>query len=264
MLNNTNNIVLTLKRLGLTPDEAKVYIVLLEKPMSHLEIARRSGVNRTKVYRIADNLIKRGLIAESITDAGRELVANDPANLEISITTAEEKLKSQRQIFDQTLPALQGIFKEGSQTNEKDFVVNTYEGSDGFKQMLWNELKTQKEILIFGNGTIQDLIASTRWAEKHRMKTVEAGYKIREVYNPGGKHEDFTTNAEFLDKTYHKRYISQDILPLSQQICIYNNTVSIYNWRNNQKVGTEIINKQFADTQRAVFEHYWALAEQKS
>lgn len=262
MLNNINTVILNLKRLGLTGDSSKIYLALLETSMSHLEIARKTGVNRTKVYRIADELIKRGLITETINDEGRELAANDPANLEITLTTAEEKLKAQRQIFSSTLPTLQTLFAQGDNVNDDDFIVNTYEGSDGFKQMLWNELKTKGEILIFGYGTIQDLITSPRWAEKHRVKTLEAGYTLREILNPGGKRADFTKNTEFVAKVYNKRYISPVVLPLSQQICIYNNTVGIYNWRGGQKVGTEIVNKHFADTQRAVFENYWELAEQ--
>ncbi len=127
--------------------------------------------------------------------------------------------------------------------------------------MLWNELKAKDEVLIFGFGTIQDLITSPRWAEKHRVKTLEAGYKLRELINPGGKREDFTANAEFVEKVYNKRYISPKILPLSQQICIYNNTVGVYNWQGGQKVGTEIVNKSFAETQRAIFNHYWHLAK---
>lgn len=261
MLNNNNNILLSLKRLGLTSDESKVYLALLAEPMSHAEIARKTGVNRTKVYRLADDLIKRGLIAETINDEGRELVANDPGNLEITITTAEENLKHQRMIFSDSLPMLQTIYSQGEHPNDSDFIVNTYEGADGFKQMLWNELKADLEIMIFGYGSIQDLVSSERWAEKHRSKTLDAGYNLREILNPGGKQENFTRNSEYLNRVYRRRFISYNILPLGQQTCIYNNTVSIYNWRDGQKVGTEIINKAYADMQKAMFEHYWKLAE---
>lgn len=260
MLNNKNMIALHLKRLGLTPDEAKVYLALLDEPMSHLEIARKSSVNRTKVYRIADSLIKRGLISEVMNDEGRELAAADPANLEIALTTAEEKLKTQRQIFKQTLPTLQQLFDARGQADPNDFIVNTYEGHGGFKQMLWNELKAQKEILIFGYGTIQDLITSLRWAEQHRIKTIEAGYTIREILNPGGKQPSFTANAEFMEKIYQCRYIDSKILLLAQQICIYNDTVATYCWRNDQKVGLEVVNQAHAQMMRQVFEHYWVLA----
>lgn len=260
MLNNKNDILLNLHRLGLSADQCKVYLELLSGPKSHLEIARKTGVNRTKVYRIADELIKRGLITEERADSGHQLAASDPANLEIVLTTEEEKIKAQRTLLSQTLPHLQTMFESGDKPADSDFLVNTYEGVDGFKQMLWNELKTKGEILIFGSGTIQDLIKSPRWAEKHRLKTMEAGYTIREILNPDGKPFEFTNNQEFVEKTYQRREIAGDTLPLGHQMCIYNNTVALYNVHGDQKVGVEVINKSFADMQRAVFERYWKVS----
>lgn len=261
MLNNKNNTLLQLYRLGLSADEAKVYLTLLEQPLSHLEIARKTGVNRTKVYRIADELEKRGLIAENQDETGKQLIANDPSNLEITVKTEEEVLDRKKQTLKATLPELQAIFQAGALPSDIDFEVNTYEGSDGFKQMLWNELKTKDEIVIFGSGTIADLVGSERWAEKHREKTLEVGYKIREILNPNGKPNQFTKNTTFMNKAYCRRYISANTLPLAHQLCVYNNTVAIYHWRNNKKVGTEIINKSFADMQRAIFERYWCIAK---
>lgn len=260
MLNNRNTNLLRLYRLGLDTDQAKVYLALLEKPMSHLEIARKTSVNRTKVYRIADDLIKRGLIAENQDETGRQLIANDPANLEISIKTDEEEVERKKQTLQSALPGLQTLFASGSLPGESDFEVNTYEGSDGFKQMLWNELKTKDEIVIFGSGTIADLVGSRRWAEKHREKTIESGYKIREVLNPNGKPNVFTENENFMQQ-YNRRYVPVNILPLTHQLCVYNNTVAIYSWVNDQKVGVEIVNKQFAEMQRSIFEEYWRRAK---
>lgn len=260
MLNNKNNISVNLRRLGLNTDECKVYLTLLQQPLSHLEIARKSGVNRTKVYRIADELEKRGLVTENLDDTGRQLLANDPANLEIVLKTEEEQVELKKALLKQTLPQLQELFNAGDLPKDTDFEINSYEGIDGFKQMLWNELKAKNEIVIFGSGTIQDLIDSPRWAEKHREKTLEAGYKIREILNPNGKPNDFTKNKDFMTQSYERRYVGEDILPLAHQLCIYNQTVAIYHWRYGKKVGTEIINKKFADMQRAIFEHYWSIA----
>ncbi len=128
MLNNKNTILVNLHRLGLTADECKVYLALLEESMSHLEVSRKTGVNRTKVYRLADNLIKRGLLTEAVNDDGRELAANDPSNLEIVLTTEEEIIKNQRSILANTLPVLKEIFDNSDKPKETDFVVNAYEG----------------------------------------------------------------------------------------------------------------------------------------
>ncbi|MCA9347800.1 hypothetical protein KC867_00140 [Candidatus Saccharibacteria bacterium] len=260
MLNNTNNLLSQLYRLGLSADEGKVYLALLKESMSHLEVARKTGVNRTKVYRIADELEKRGLIAENQNDTGRRLVANNPMNLEIAIKTEEVKLDVKKSALHETIPVLQTIYGQKSILGSSDFEVNTYEGVDGMKQMLWNELRTKDEILIFANGTLQDLVGSQRWAEKHRQKTLDAGYIIREIVNPKGKPNQFTKNIAFVEQSYNRRFLDKEVIPISQQLCIYNDTVSIYNWQAGKKVGAEIVSKYFADMQRAIFEDYWQMA----
>jgi hypothetical protein len=60
---------------------------------------------------------------------------------------------------------------------------------------------------------------------------------------------------------YKCRGISVRILPLDNQTIIYNDVVAIYHWREQKKVGLEIISASYADTMRAVFEQYWKLAE---
>jgi sugar-specific transcriptional regulator TrmB len=259
VLNNKNNILLQLRHLGLAGEEAKIYLALLEKPMSHLELARNTGVNRTKVYRLADNLIARSLITYEQGDEGRFLAAADPSNLEVALVTEEENLKAKRQLLKTALPFLQQAYRRNTASQPNAFTVNTYEGVAGFKQMLWNELQTKDELLAFGNGTLQDLVGSSRWAEKQRAMVVSKDYKIRELLNPGTKPAGFTANQDFL-KHISERFISPHVLPLDQQICIYNDTVNTYHWRDGKKVGYEVISQSHANMMRQIFEHYWALA----
>ena len=60
-IDDINQIQEYLTAYGLSSDESRAYIALLEKPLSHLELARKTGINRTKIYRIADDLEKRVL-----------------------------------------------------------------------------------------------------------------------------------------------------------------------------------------------------------
>ncbi len=256
MLNNMDNVLAKLRRLGLQTDEAKLYVELLKEPSTHLRLAHATGINRTKVYRLIDVLEKRSLVTKRTDDRGTFLVAADPATLEVELTTREEKLKSQRASFNKLLPILEQI-----KTNESSgFIVQTYEGVEGFKQMLWHELKTEGENLIFGNGTIEDLVPDRRWAEKHRAMTVEASYRIRELLNPGDKDKPFTLNQEFMNHYIHRR-IPLEILTLENQVSTYNDTVATYHWRDNKKIGFEVINASYAAMMRQLFEHYWLLVE---
>lgn len=258
MLNNKDDIKKYLTAYGLSVDEAKVYLALLEKPLTHLEVARRTGVNRTKIYRIADDLEKLSLVRTEQLDKGRVLAASAPKNLEVSLVTEEQRLTNKKIILKELLPSLEDIFKGARE--DLSFSVSTYEGVSGMKQMLWNELKTKGELLSFGSGTLEDLVGSKRWAEAHRAKTVDVDYRIREINNRGKKPIHFTNTPSFLNK-FERRNIDESVLKLEQQIIIYNDIVAVYHWRDDQKVGTEIHNKAYADTMRQMFEMYWQIAE---
>lgn len=256
-MNNKDIIFEQLRILGLTTEEGRLYIELLKEPSTHLKLAHATGINRTKVYRLVDELEKRSLIAKRTDDRGTFLVAADPSTLEVALVTQEKKLEAQRTAFSQLLPALSELGKPDAQ----EFVVMTYEGVEGFKQMLWHELKTKGEELIFGSGTIQDLVPEHNWAEKHRAMTVEAGYTIREIINPGEKDKPFTLNDAYMHRYTH-RQIPGDVLRLKDQVCIYNNVVATYHWRNDEKVGFEVISESYASMVRQIFENYWQVASE--
>ncbi len=256
MLNKKDNLIEQLRLLGLNRDESTLYLELLKEPSTHLRLSHATGINRTKVYRLADELETRSLITKRTDDRGTFLVAADPSTLEVELVTQEERLKQQRSALDSLLPVL-GSLKQGETSN---FVVQTYEGAEGFKQMLWHELKAKGEVLIFGRGTLEALVGDSNWAEKHRAMTVQANYQVREILNPGGKHAIFTANKEFLQNHYTQRFISANKMLLENQVVVYNDTVAVCHWQDQQKVGVEIINATYASMMRSIFEHYWHLA----
>jgi len=256
MLNSKSDIIEQLRILGLSRDEARLYLELLKEPSTHLRLAHATGINRSKVYRLAEDLEKRSLVTHRTDDRGTFLVACDPATLEVEIVTQESRLQAQRTAFKLTEPLLASI----KANRASDFALHAYEGVQGFKQMLWHELKAKGENLIFGSGTIEDLVPERRWAERHRALTVEAGYSIRELLNPGDKDKPFTLNEEFMDR-YKHRTLPSEVLLLQNQISIYNDTVATYHWRQGQKVGFEVINQDHANMMRQMFEQYWQLAD---
>jgi hypothetical protein len=252
MLNNKDTVLRKLQALNLTNDEARLYLELLREPTTHLKLARATGINRSKVYRLAYELEKRSLVSIRSDDRGNFLVASDPATLEVALVTQEENVKEQRQAFDSVMPFLELI-----RTNDlSSFIVHTYEGDEGFKQMLWHELKAQDENLMFGSGTLGDLVDNPHWIQQHQSRIVDAGYLIRELINPGEIDDTFKFTEQ-----YHYRIVPRETLSLRNQIAIYNDTTAIYHWRERQKVGIEIVNHDYSQTMRQVFEEYWKNAE---
>lgn len=255
-MNSKEILVSQLESINLSKDEAKIYIELFEKPNTHLQLARNTGINRTKVYRIVEQLEKRSLVSRRTDDRGTFLAANDPSALEIELAAQEQELKKQRNALAYAIPGLKSFYQEA----KTSFVINTYEGYEGLRQMQWGELRTKKELLVFGNSTIEDMVADHRWAERMRSRAVEKGYKTREIYNESSKKPDFTTNQAYMS-LYEVRRVSEKDLPIATPMVIYNDTVAIYQFTDGKRVGVEIVNEGFAQTMKNIFEHYWKTAK---
>jgi Sugar-specific transcriptional regulator TrmB len=251
-----NDILLSLKQLGYNDAEARVYYELVRRgPLTHLKLARLTGLSRTRVYRIIETLSASGVVTKKTDDDGAAIIANGAESLELPLINEAEQLRGHRRAYEKMQPLLNELFDQGKPP--LNFSLRTYDGVTGFKQMLWNEQKTVGELLVFGDGTLEDLVGSTHWAEQQRAMTVEKGYTIREIANE----PTVPTKNRAFTEAISTRRIDASILPLKHQIIIYNDTVSIYCWRDGQKTGLEIINRPYAQTMRAMFERYWGLSQ---
>lgn len=245
-----------LRRLQLTTEEAKLYLELLRRPSTHLQLAHTTGINRTTIYRIASQLEKRLLITAESDAHGTFLKAADPRILESALTAQEKILQEQRDTLSSLMPNLMAI-KEG---DTRSFVERTYQGTDGFKQMLTHELETKGEMLVLGGGTLPDLIDDDKWIERHRTRSLGLGHTARILLNPGNNILVYTFDMASVAGRLKYRVLPAGTIYLQNQVVTYNDTAAVYHWRDGTKMGVEIINKNYATLMRQMFEYYWDIA----
>jgi sugar-specific transcriptional regulator TrmB len=256
-MNTKSQFIDTLGRAGLSQEAATIYLFLCGEISTHLGVSRATGINRTKVYRVVQDLEQKGLVTRQTDDRGTFLKACDPGVLELDISAKEQQLREVRK----DLRSITTDLQQFSQATDGLMTIRTYEGVEGLKQMCWHELKARDVVYTLGSGSIENLIPNHYWAEKHRALSVEAGYRVLEIVNTSdSKNVTFTGNQDYM-KQYECRLLDDDILHLARQTVIYNDTVAIYHWREAQKVGMEIINKEYAAMMRQMFEHYWELSK---
>jgi len=255
---NEQIIIEQLIRFGLNEAEVQIYLHLLKNgPKTPLEVSRETNLNRTKIYRLIDLLRQNKLIEQFGSERGIKLRASPASNLELLLVAQEENVKRNKESL---LSVIASLAQMPSKVNEQ-FEVIHYQGIEGLKQMLWNELKA-KEILIFGHENINQFVGKD-FAEKIRQQEVDRNIKLKEIGNSieyKSPDQSFYTNAVGWKKTYEYRQIPDASLQIRDSVQIYNDTVSIINWKSG-KVGVEIINKPFADMQRQIFWQFWKLAQ---
>lgn len=256
-MSNNDTLLNDLALLDLSNEEARVYIELLGKPSTHLKISRATGIHRMKVYRIVERLEKRSFVRRRVDDRGTFIVADRPVAFDMEQSMHEEKLRHRRTVIDQVMPQLVELYNDDGNS----FAIHTYTGVDGMKQMAWHELRTEGELLAFGNSTFEEMVDDPIWSEKLREMIIQRGYKTREIFNDPSKQPDFTVKEHYMNR-YEVRRVPEDALPVATPMIMYNDTVEIYQFTDGKHVGIEIINAEFAKTMRSIFELYWRLGEE--
>lgn len=245
----------SLERLGLSADEAVIFLQLLKGSKTQLEVSRLTGIVRSNVYRIVDGLVRRGILVEYTDPNGKKLTVANPDSLELLVVEQEQLAQEQRAQLGQILPLLAGF-----QDNTEQFHIQTYVGVGGIKQMLWNELQARSEILLF-SGYSLDVATGRRWAEKFRLEVIERDLKTRGLQNERDRGVKLSGFNAYTDH-YQARYISNNSLDIQLEISIYDNKVCIYNsLAHDSHMGTEITNPFLAQFMRQIFEQYWASAK---
>lgn len=253
-MRNISGVRQKLESLGLSKDEASIFIQLLDGPKTQLEVSRATGIVRSNVYRIVDLLMDRGLLTTYTSPNGKLLAVARPGALELLVVEQEQLAQEQRMQLNQILPLLAGF-----QNDKEHFTVRTYVGINGIKQMLWNELQADGEILVF-SGYKLDVATGRRWAEKFRLEIIERGIVVRGIQNMSDRGEALSAHDAYT-KYYQARYLSDDWLDIQLEISIYDNKVCIYNsLAHDSQLGTEITNPFLVRFMRQIFEHYWSIA----
>ena len=258
MENEMNLLKTRLQQLGLTADEVAIFTTLLDAPRTQLEVSRATNIARSNVYRIVDGLVAKGIVHELTTDSGKVVASATPEALELLVIEQEKLAQKRRASFDQILPLLNDL-----QGRDDIFTTKNYIGVAGLKQMLWNELKTKGEILMFSCGPLE-LATGRYWAEKYRSEIIERGIMQRSIENtkliPNPSPSQLSAHPDY-PKYYQARYIPDSLLSINHEISIHDDTISFYNaWTDNVRIGTEIKNPFLATFMRQMFEHYWDLA----
>lgn len=244
-----------LEKLGLEETEVKIYLFLLENgPYTLLEISRAINVDRSKVYRDVEKLIRKQLIEESHTEWGKKIQAASPNNISLLIAEEEEALKFKKQ----SLPSLVEQLSNLPAYTKREFEVKHYRGQEGLRQMLWNQLHAKKEILAFSYKNKNDIVGKS-YAEKIRTEQIDRKITLYEIENETDQGDFWYTDVARWGDFYHSRYIKPDILEIKQYLAIFNNTVAIINWSNGEEVGVEIINSSFTDMQKKLFWRFWEI-----
>lgn len=239
-----------LEQLGLSEEEAKVYLAILELGGAYASnIARKARVNRATCYHTLNNLKEKGLINSHTKGKILWFNAEDPKKI---ISIQKEKLEKARNLIPQLL----------SISNTLTFKpkIRFYEGVEGAKTIFEDIIQTKtKEILGYTNIEQLPNLFSDYFKEYCHRK-VENKIKTRYLAPETGVGVDFID--QFYPKDYDKNLleillVNKDEFYFENEIAIYESKVAVLSLNPEELIGLVIESPTFAKSMRSIFNLAW-------
>src|SRR3989338_1933856 len=229
-----------LLKLGLTDEEAHIYVACLEingGPVSN--IARKAGVNRVSAYHTLENLLRKRLVSHYNRNGVKCFAPEPPEKLS---ELALEKVNLAKSIIPElkTLTAPLGFKPK----------IRFYEGRDGVERVFTESLDAKGEILGYTN-----LKAVTEFFPEffktYTHQRLNKGIKTR--YLSPNTVESVHVIDPFLPKHYDENLIeillvNKDQFPFQNKILIFGNTVGIVSLNSDELLGLLIESATLAQT----------------
>lgn len=247
-------------KLGLEAELADIYLALHSHgPQSISELSRNSKVERTRIYRLIDQLLETALVEVESHGKRAAIKAAPVTNLRLLINQREEAL---RNLHDE-LGLIEQTLARNSLSNPA-MRVQFYYGPEGIRQILRHELQATTPIIGYAGRLVEE-VAGKAFSQTYIDNFVSHQLSCRVLVN-----QDFLSDFQAARKrglvggtvTPGISYAEADPEVFHvQQVCrVYNDIIAHYLWKDDEVYGLEIHCQQLADSQRQLLQLAWQQA----
>lgn len=238
-----------LNELGLSSDEAKVYIALLELGGGYVsQIARKAGKQRATCYYTLAALVERGFASKLRKGAYQHFTPQPP-----QILIAQTKRRVE--IAETVLPQLLSI----QNTLARKPKITFYEGRLGIEAIFEDTLTTETPIVGYTNlSLVFELFPD--YFKRYTKEKIRRGIKTRYL-SPQSK-EVMGKIHQLLKKENDRSYleilfINPQAFPFQNEVVVYGSKVAIMSLSRQESMTVVIESQSYAQTTRAIFDLSW-------
>jgi sugar-specific transcriptional regulator TrmB len=154
-----------LRELGLTDMEANAYLVSLKLgPTSITQIAQHLRIARPNVYKLIQELEKRGLAKfTGKKKYARDFVVEPPSVVLEQFRQKKKEVELRESDLIVAMPELLAHYQQGMLPSK----INIYNGKEDFKKIFFNILDEADKTIWFC-GSAQDFIGFISWSDERR------------------------------------------------------------------------------------------------
>jgi len=236
-----------LEGLGLTRNEAIIYLTLLDLGKSHIgQITEKTRMHRRTIYDCLERLKDRGLVSFIIEGKIRFFIATNPNKL-------REIIKEKQTKIEEILPKLFEISK-GSKVKTE---VSVHKGKEGLKNIMEDIIKSKPKIWYSLTSSAKAGEVFPVYLYQFHARRVKESIILKIIF---GRNEKAIKRARELEKTPLTEVRFNDaryVIPIS--IWLYNDKLALMLW--DSETGILIENKETAETFKNYFEVLWKISK---
>ncbi len=244
-----------LQEIGLTEGETKVYLALLRLGETKTgPLAKEAKVSSSKVYKILDRLMDKGLVGHVLKGKVKYFTGVEPKRILEYMDKKEQELQQKKKMVEDLIPQLE---IEQNMAKKPEAVVY-----DGFKAVtnvirsIIDEVKEKGEYLVLG-ANYGENPGFRPFFHNHHIKRNKKKIKVKMLvnYDTKGKLEKTTSlNAEI-------KYLPQQFISI-MTIYLYNDKVLIVMFKKSPTAflmqGEEVVSSF-----RTYFNTFWKIGKKE-
>lgn len=244
-----------LNEIGFTEGETKVYLALISLGTTKTgPLAAKAGVSSSKVYKILDRLIKKGIVGYITKGKVKYFSALEPKRILEYINKKEQELENKRKQVENILPELELQLKKSKNKNQ----AVIYEGFKAIKNFYLNildELKSGETYYVLGLSYGEDKQGTREFFQNYHTQRSKKNIKVKMLVNHDAK--------EKLVKATHLKseikYLPQYLIT-NMTIVFYKNKAFMF-FLTEEPIGFLMINEEAVKSFKTYFDTFWKIAK---
>ena len=242
-----NNLLKKLKRLGLKEKHAKIYLATLELGETTIKrIAQKSGIKRTTIYGLLDDLTKEGLLSITKRKGQNYYFAHDPIKIQINL---QEKIEVAKKIMPELLSITNLLDKKPK--------ISFFEGKEEIKNIYKETLKYPgREVIMWVSKAPFPYYDDPFWYEYYMPQRFKKKIWIRMIMSDSKEAKKIKSNDK---KELRKTKISQEKFIESEIFLYGDKNIAVISFE--EMMGLNIESKRLFNTLKGLFEIHWKSLE---
>lgn len=237
--------------IGLSEIESKFYLSNLESGSASIgELAKKTGIDRSTAYFVAEELKNKGFLEEDYKKYKKQVFVKDPSFLVEVIKKEKEKFDRREKELVSLLPQLTASYTVG------DFkpVLRFYKGKKGLNEIRDDIFSTStKEIFLYTNQKASEQVFSEKDMKDFIRRRVKKGISIKVLAIDKSANLKLIQNDQ---KEIRKTRVLPKNIYFTAETYIYDNKVAMLDF-STEIIGFIVKSSEFADAQRAIFMTLW-------